>query len=166
MKYGLLVLLLAAVAAGLTVCVKAQATPEAMSLEQLEGYTAGECGVCCDPDGSWNDCPGVSGDYQCDEVLVERFGETGFECEDEGADCTWAPEGPDNAQCEGKSNSHCEYGSPGFCSWYKDGGCYSHIWMVGECGIIIWECRCSGGDITTTPNNSRITCSGTDCSFL
>ena len=146
-----------------------------LSIAELEDvYAAARC---CDNSGSWSECPGVSGDSQCATAppppsMPPLLYTSGSACAAPGAACSWAPEGPYDAQCELTFCGTCSTTTGNACSQFRNGTCSTNWTDLDTNGDGItdnryYECNCAGGTpaVPAVWNNTRTACTGTACWF-
>jgi hypothetical protein len=128
-----------------------------MTLTELDNYKAAVTDSCCDTNGSWNDCDG-DGSSSCPTTTSP----SGFGVACATSTHEYAPEGSANdADCESQNGSTCCYVDPVFCTYYKECDCETTFYLYY--GAAIYDCEEKNWTTTDEPNNSRVMCSGTDC---
>lgn len=155
-------------------------SPRALSLEELDEYSAACPDECCNLTGGPN-CDGVNDD-QCADNYYEYEGYDcpfGWECS--GAVCTedsqqWAPEGTDDADCDNgflnPGQDSCTIDEETiFCTKWKQSDCETkwrdgsrQLWPDGPwIDTRYYWCSETNIEVLSSNNNSRLTCSGDEC---
>lgn len=167
MRVSLVVMLTVAVAIAGSV-----ATPGRLNASACSQLWAASSGYCCDPDGSWDRCPGQPNNCPTKAatgggIFVQVLGDV---CNPDGASCQEASPGPYDAECEGSwFNVDCWYGqNPANCNDLRSSTCDTDVVVISypesPMTTMIYSCECPGGNVIGMVSN-RKTCFGDSCSW-
>lgn len=143
---------------------------------QLDGLVcarlwAASSGYCCDPDGSWTQCPGQPNNCPTKAppleggIFLQVYGRV---CNPDGAACQEASPGPYNAECEGSVwDVNCWYGqNQTNCNDLRSSTCDSDLDIISDpespVTMYFYSCNCPGGTVVGMVSN-RTTCFGDSC---